>query len=251
MINNKYIKILISISLFVLFITIKEISLVPQEEPEEIIEDSKFLLLDSLDYGSQEEVNGLQLESHRQIPSFFDVDEDGRLAVDDDGSLIVDQDLKYWFDFHFLMLTDTSLEAVVELMQSKIDKLPEPGNIEATSILLDYLEYRDRLMALKNESGAIIKRRYDESSSEIERVREAFIYRDQVRNLRREIFSYNVDQAFFAEDEKIEDIIISQSKLDREQLGSYFGSDISIEDELYQSIILEKDKFNIGYKDVE
>ena len=186
---------------------------------------------------------------HRDLLSFYDVDEDGRLAVNEDGSLMVDHDLKYWFDFHFLMLTEMPINEVVTLMLSKINQLPYPGRQEARLILDDYLQYRDKVEVLNKESEELLTRSMD-ADDQMYKLEEMFIYRDKVRQLRRESFSYDVDQTFFADEEEMEDFVMSRSKLNQGQYGKYIDKDKILDDHLYQYINPDQDKYIIRYSDV-
>ncbi len=97
----------------------------------------------------------LKLESEQGVTSAKDAvlklktfrltDVDGQLKVDAQGQLIIDRDLRHWIDFYLSAVGEISLEDIIALMKSEINKLSPLAKAQALELLESYIGYKSAL----------------------------------------------------------------------------------------------------------
>ena len=144
----------------------------------------------------------LQIESQLlQLKTYRGAGIDGSLVVDSQGQLIISLDLRRWFDFHLAAQGELPLAEIVELMQSQILRLPEPGRSQGHELLQAYLGYLEALQSYDFEQ----QKRVSEGSLD-----EMIARTRWQQRLRDQWFDAEVEQAFFAGDELLDNYTIER-----------------------------------------
>ena len=129
---------------------------------------------------------------------------DGRLWAGPDGHLIIDRALRHWFDSWLSLQGEWILDDIVFAMQQQFDSLGEPAATEAKELFQTYIDYREALGEYDDRTGRSLV------LSDIDVLVQRL---DWVERLRREFFSEQVVQAFFAADEALDQHLLMRRQL--------------------------------------
>ncbi len=150
-----------------------------------------------------------------QLRTFQGAQVDGALRVNRQGELIVDRDLRRWIDFHLSAQGEVGLETIVQWMQYEIQKLPAPGQQQATQVVQDYLNYLADLADYDyEESKRIVSSDFDQLGARLA----------WQQRLREQWFDEPVLSAFFEQDRVLDQLYLTRLKhqagqVDHDQLN--------------------------------
>ncbi|MDX5371041.1 MAG: lipase secretion chaperone [Pseudomonadaceae bacterium] len=123
-------------------------------------------------------------------PSFAGTEVDGRFRLDPAGNLLIGMEIRRIFDYFLSAYGEESLQASIARLQAYIHgELADPARSQALELLQQYLDYKEQLIRLEQDLPQM-------ASLDALRQRE-----QAVRALRAGIFSAEVHQAFFAQEE--------------------------------------------------
>ncbi len=120
---------------------------------------------------------------------------DGRLWTGPGGHLIIDRALRRWFDSWLSLQGEWALDHILVAMQQRIDWLPDPGNVEASELLQQYLAYREALASYDGRTGRSL------AQADVATLAQRL---DWVERVRRQFFNEEVIHAFFRDDETLD-----------------------------------------------
>lgn len=133
-------------------------------------------------------------------PSLRGTEIDGGFRVDEEGHLIVDKSIKRFLDYFLGTVGEQSVEEIISNIESMIEQsLQEPAKSEAMAVLTSYVGYKQALYDLEQEIGEVnlMTMEADQLSGMEERLR-------QIRETRRSYLGEDISQAFFAEEEAVD-----------------------------------------------
>lgn len=115
---------------------------------------------------------------------------DGRFRLDSAGNLLISEDIRRIFDYFLSTLGEESLARSIQRLQAYIrSQLAQPAEGQALALLAQYLQYKEQLLSLERDLPQL-------ASLDAMRQRE-----QAVQALRAAIFSAEVHQVFFANEE--------------------------------------------------
>lgn len=141
-------------------------------------------------------------------PSLRGTQIDGRLAVDAEGHLVLDRSVRLFFDYMLTGVGEMPLPELIGQIRRMIDQeLQEPARGEAQRLLNDYLSYKAALHNLEQTADM------DMTEGTPEQRLAALEQRQQaVMALRRETMGQAAAEAFFAEEELVDQFSLERLK---------------------------------------
>lgn len=134
---------------------------------------------------------------------------DGWDKLDAQGNLLPTLELRNLFEYFLSALGEESLADITSRIQSALAALAEPAQGQAMEKLAQYLDYKLAVAELEaNQTGAGGPGKMD-----LDAVAEQF---RQARNLRRDKLSEDWAEAFFAEEENLDDVTLSRFRILRD-----------------------------------
>ncbi len=132
--------------------------------------------------------------TERPVPalpqSFSGTEVDGQFRLDSAGNLLITADIRHIFDYFLSSFGEDSLGQSIERLRAYISsELGNPARDQALTLLVQYLEYKTQLIQLEKDQPQM-------ASLSAMRLRE-----QSVKALRAGIFSQEVHQVFFADEE--------------------------------------------------
>ncbi len=155
---------------------------------------------------------------------------DGRLHVNGANQLIIDRQLRYWLDSWLSVQGELSLEQVLELITERMNQLPDPGRTEALALLDAYLGYRNQLASYDDRTGRSL------TSGDLEALQQRL---DWTERLRLQWFTAAVSQAFFAQDDILDQRFLAQQAL-RQAANANANAHTNTEDDSNSTMVLEQ-----------
>ncbi|HSC81979.1 MAG TPA: lipase secretion chaperone, partial [Pseudomonas sp.] len=138
--------------------------------------------------------------------SFSGTQVDGRFEVDQAGNLLISQDIRRLFDYFLSAIGEEPVANSVKRLQAYIrSQLQNPAQEQALNLLAQYLDYKRQLIALERDLPQL-------ASLDAMRQRE-----QAVQSLRASIFSMEVHQAFFAEEEAYNQFTLQRLAIRQDQ----------------------------------
>jgi lipase chaperone LimK len=153
---------------------------------------------------------------------------DGRLHVNGANQLIIDRQLRYWLDSWLSVQGELSLEQVLELITERMNQLPDPGRTEALALLDAYLGYRNQLASYDDRTGRSL------TSGDLEALQQRL---DWTERLRLQWFTAAVSQAFFAQDDILDQRFLAQQAL---RQAANTNAHTNTEDDSNSTMVLEQ-----------
>lgn len=134
-------------------------------------------------------------EDYAQVLAGTEID--GELRVDPEGRLVVDMGVKDFFDYFLSAVGEVTPErAMEEIRRQAALRLPPEALEEAMALLADYVSYQQLMVTYMQQP--LIPADQQDFAYYARTLRESF---DQIRELRRQVFSPEAVSAFFALDE--------------------------------------------------
>ncbi|MFN3581718.1 MAG: lipase secretion chaperone, partial [Pseudomonas sp.] len=124
------------------------------------------------------------------INSLRDTEVDGVLETDVLGNLVVNEGLRHLFDYFFTAVGEIEFDQAAErIRQYLADQLEEPALSQAQAVLDAYINYKTELVELERNFPVL---------ADISGLRDR---EDAVQRLRATLFSRDVHEAFFTNEE--------------------------------------------------
>ncbi len=137
--------------------------------------------------------------------SFAGTSVDGQFRVDSAGNLLISEDIRRIFDYFLSALGEDSLKHSVKRLQAYIaSQLQEPARAQALALLEQYLQYKEQLIQLERDLPQM-------ASLDAMRQRE-----QAVQALRATLFSAEVHQVFFANEEAYNQFTLQRLAINQE-----------------------------------
>ncbi len=131
------------------------------------------------------------------------------IAVDDDNHLIPDRRLRTLFDFHLANLDREPMDLVLSRLRASLnDRLTEPALSQALDILSQYVDYRLSLAELDQS----LPPELDDQGFDIKALR---MRQQALQSTRAEHFSAQAHEAFFGEEEQLDDYTLSKLEIEQ------------------------------------
>jgi lipase chaperone LimK len=142
-----------------------------------------------------------------QMPAYMrDTEVDGAFEVDEAGNLLISEAIRRIFDYFLSTVGEESLEQSLNRLRAYIDnQLQEPARSQAHTLLKQYLQYKNELIALELEQP---------QRSDLN----ALMQRESaVIALRERIFSSDVITAFFGSEQRYNEFTLQRLSILHDQ----------------------------------
>lgn len=156
----------------------------------------------------QSATDGVPLKVLRQLPkSLRGVPLPETLSVDERGALVINQAIQKLFDFYLTAIGEESLQLIIARIKHQLNgQLDEPALAESLVILEGYLQYRNHLATILNESQA-------EVTQDPRSVARLELLRQQISAAREQFLGPRVIEAFFERQDQYDEYMLARQAI--------------------------------------
>lgn len=153
--------------------------------------------------------NASPSQATRLPPELTGLEPESPIAVDDDNHLIPDRHLRTLFDFHLANLDREPMDLVLSRIRASLnDRLTEPAFSQALDLLSQYVDYRLSLAELDQSLPPGL----DDQGFNLKALR---VRQQALQSMRAEHFSAQAYEAFFGEEEQLDDYTLSKLEIEQ------------------------------------